>query len=390
MTQALKCLFELMVYVVRFKNSEAQIPAWRNYPSINVARAIYKATQGDGDACADIAEYLFRAEDENIQHFDNFKSEDISYWLRKGLRHQSVKAATLMASLVLEHKSSLFSLDEVQNALRSLKASSSDQELNHLAGTIAERKGQMEQAIKHYQKAAEQGCHRSIKRLVEHFASKNDAVFSNFIAQGVKHREPISTVVDLVFTLATPEKVKAKSFKSAIISAKATSLPGFGFVEGLCYFNGYAGYTQDGERAAELMLRHYKKLPDFTEPAVLTFYVLLQMDKKSQLVSVAQEAMRQLSKANKTQELARLELDLAFVLIELCGTHRHVAFEQTPKSLLQSAAKKGLPEAISFLAQTQSRHLPKNTRATTKQQSTSGNWASRLVTKSCSSQRAAA
>lgn len=390
MTQALKCLFELMVYVVRFHNSEAHIPAWRNYPSINFTRALHKASLGDGDACADIADYLFKAEAENVHHFSHFKSEDVSYWLRKGLRHQSVKAATLMASLVLDHKSSLFSLDEVQNALRSLKAGSSDQQLNHFAGTIAERKGQMVQAIKHYQKAAEQGCHRSIKRLVEHFAYKDDAAFSELIAQGVKHRESISTVVDLVFTLATPEKAKAKSFKSAIISAKATSLPGFGFVEGLCFFNGFAGYAQDGDKAVELMLRHHKKLPDFIEPAVLTFYVLLLAGKKSQLVSVAKDAMRQLSKANKAKELARLELDLAFVLIELCGSQHHVAFDQTPKSLLQSAAKKGLPEAISFLAQTQSRHLPKNTRATSKLQSANGNWASRLVTKSCSSQRAAA
>ena len=390
MTQALKCLFELMVYVVRFQNSDAQIPAWRIYPSINFTKTLYKASQGDGDACADIAAYLFNAEAATVHHFGHFKSEDISYWLRKGLRHQSVKAATLMASLVLDHKSSLFSLDEVQNALRSLKASSSDQQLNHLAGTIAERKGQMLQAIKHYQKAAEQGCHRSIKRLVEHFAYKDDEAFSELIAQGVKHREPISTVVDLVFILATPEKAEAKSFKSAFISAKATSLLGFGFVEGLCYCNGYAGYTQDSEKAAELMLSHYKKLPDFIEPAVLTFYVLLQAGKKKQLVNVAKDAMCQLTKANKVQELARLELDLAFVLIELCSNQQSVTFDQTPKDLLQSAAKKGLPEAISFLAKTQARHLPKNTRATTKQRSANGNWASRLVKKSCSSQSAAA
>lgn len=390
MTQALKCLFELMVYVVRFQNSDAQIPAWRIYPSINFTKTLYKASQGDGDACADIAAYLFNAEAATVHHFGHFKSEDISYWLRKGLRHQSVKAATLMASLVLDRKSSLFSLDEVQNALRSLKASSSDQQLNHLAGTIAERKGQMLQAIKHYQKAAEQGCHRSIKRLIEHFAYKDDEAFSELIAQGVKNREPISTVVDLVFILATPEKAEAKSFKSAFISAKATSLLGFGFVEGLCYRNGYAGYTQDSEKAAELMLSHYKKLPDFIEPAVLTFYVLLQAGKKKQLVNVAKDAMRQLTKANKVQELARLELDLAFVLIELCSSQQSVAFDQTPKDLLQSAAKKGLPEAISFLAKTQARHLPKNTRATTKQRSANGNWASRLVKKSCSSQSAAA
>ncbi|MBY0417504.1 MAG: hypothetical protein K2W88_05515 [Pararheinheimera sp.] len=390
MTQALKCLFELMVYVVRFQNSDAQIPAWRIYPSINFTKTLYEASQGDGDACADIAAYLFNAEAATVHHFGHFKSEDISYWLRKGLRHQSVKAATLMASLVLDHKSSLFSLDEVQNALRSLKASSSDQQLNHLAGTIAERKGQMLQAIKHYQKAAEQGCHRSIKRLVEHFAYKDDEAFSELIAQGVKHREPISTVVDLVFILATPEKAEAKSFKSAFISAKATSLLGFGFVEGLCYFNGYAGYAANSEKAAELMLSHYKKLPDFIEPAVLTFYVLLQADKKKQLVNVAKDAMRQLTKANKVQELARLELDLAFVLIELCGSQQSVAFDQTPKGLLQSAAKKGLPEAISFLAKTQARHLPKNTRATTKQRSANGNWASRLVKRSCSSQSTAA
>ncbi len=96
------------------------------------------------------------------------------------------------------------------------------------------------------------------------------------------------------------------------------------------------------------MLSHYKKLPDFIEPAVLTFYVLLQAGKKKQLVNVAKDAMRQLTKANKVQELARLELDLAFVLIELCGSQQSVAFDQTPKGLLQSAAKKGLPEAICF------------------------------------------
>lgn len=390
MTHALKCLFELMVYVVRFRHSEAHIPAWRNYPSIDFTRVLYKASQGDGDACADIADYLFNAEPGDIPLFSQTKSEDISYWLRKGLKHQSVKAATLMASLVLDHKSSLFSLDEVQNALRSLKASSPNQQLNHLAGTIAERKGQMEQAIKHYQNAAEHGCHRSIQRLMGYFVYKNEAALNASIALGVKHREPMSAVVDLVCSTAIPEKAAAKSFKGALISAKATSLPGLGFVEGLCHLHGYAGYTKDTEQAAELMYAHYKKLPEFIEPAASTFYVLLQAGKKQQAVTVAKEAMRQLSKANRVQQCAQLEMDLALVLIELCGSQHHVAFDQTPKSLLQSAAKKGLPEAIRFLTQTQSRHLPKNTRATTKQRSPGGNWASRLVTKSCLSQRAAA
>lgn len=390
MTQALKCLFELMVYLVRIQNSEVQIPGWRNYPGIHLTCLLHKATQGDGDACADIAEYLFNAESSGVNQFSNHKSEDVSYWLRKGLSRNSTKAATLMASLVLDHKSTLFKLDEVQNALRSLKAGPSELQVNYLAATIAERKGQMDQAVKQYQQAAEQGCQRSIKRLLDYFAFKNDTTINALVALGVKHREPVSTVVDLVCTLAAPEKANAKSFKTELIGAKATSLPGFGFVEGLCYFNGYAGYAANSEKAAELMLSHYKKLPDFIEPAVLTFYVLLQAGKKKQLVNVAKDAMRQLTKANKVQELARLELDLAFVLIELCGSQQSVAFDQTPKGLLQSAAKKGLPEAISFLAKTQARHLPKNTRATTKQRSANGNWASRLVKKSCSSQSTAA
>jgi TPR repeat protein len=234
MTQALKCLFELMVWVVRFQNSEAHIQSWRNYSAVNLTCLLYQASQGDGDACADIADYLFHAESADIPLLSQTKSEDISYWLRKGLKHHSVKAATLMASLVLDHKSSLFSLDEVQNALRSLKTSSHDQQLNHLAGTIAERKGQMQQAIQHYQNAAEQGCHRSIQCLVGYFVYKNEAALNASIALGVKHHEPMSTVVDLVCSTAIPEKVKTKSFKGELISAKATSLPGFGFVEGLC------------------------------------------------------------------------------------------------------------------------------------------------------------
>ncbi len=331
-----------MVYLVRIQNSEVQIPGWRNYPSIHLTCLLHKATQGDGDACADIAEYLFNAESSGVNHFSNHKSEDVSYWLRKGLSRNSTKAATLMASLVLDHKSTLFKLDEVQNALRSLKAGPSELQVNYLAATIAERKGQMDQAVKQYQQAAEQGCQRSIKRLLDYFAFKNDTAINALVALGVKHREPVSTVVDLVCTLAAPEKANAKSFKTELIGAKATSLPGFGFVEGLCYFNGYAGYAANSEKAAELMLSHYKKLPDFIEPAVLTFYVLLQAGKKKQLVNVAKDAMRQLTKANKVQELARLELDLAFVLIELCGSQQSVTFDQTPQRPAAKCCQKRL------------------------------------------------
>ncbi len=134
-----------------------------------------------------------------------------------------------MASLVLDHKSTLFKLDEVQNALRSLKAGPSELQVNYLAATIAERKGQMDQAVKQYQQAAEQGCQRSIKRLLDYFAFKNDTAINALVALGVKHREPVSTVVDLVCTLAAPEKANAKSFKTAAHWRKSNLFAWFWF-----------------------------------------------------------------------------------------------------------------------------------------------------------------
>jgi hypothetical protein len=127
-------------------------------------------------------------------------------------------------------------------------------------------------------------------------------------------------------------------------------IAGLGYIEGMCQQLGILGFAHDPQRAADLVLANYRKIPSHCKAAVNAFNVLLAAERFADLIKVAPSALAQLDEQHDRQHLAEMEFDIAMALLKLHKQKTPVTFSKTPKQLLQSAARRGYAAASVMLS----------------------------------------
>lgn len=345
----LQCLFDLSCYTARFQDSEFIAPLWQAYPKLNLRKFLEAAMTQDGDACAQVA---------GLQ-LTQSHSSDFLYWLTRGLQFGSHDALALLTEVAFAKTYAEVDLALLFNWIKQFNQTQPSPLLDELTGRVLERQHQLDKALRYYDKAAQAGHHGAIKRLLDYWGSRCTSRLTDYLAVGVRFNEPHALLSSMAILVAKsslevdqgePQAATLKTLKGYWVKARGMGIAGLGYIEGMCHAQGILGFAHDQQRAAQLVLENYRKLPAYCKAAVNTFNVLLGAEQFAELIQVAPKALSQLDEQDNPQTIAQMEFDIALSLLKLHNEKTPAAFPKTPKQLLQSAARRGYAPAAHFLA----------------------------------------
>lgn len=361
----LQCLFELVSYTKRFQQPDSELPVWLPYPKQNLRVLLTAAFDytndiaAAGQAAVQLAQAIQHqlAQQKRQQQSDTATLTDLQYWLERGLRLGSSAALNMLSELVFAKQYPSFDLPMLSQWIQRYQQQQPSMQLDYLHAQLLERQHQLDKALKSYQKAADAGHHAAIKRLLEYWASRDQQQLQHYLQLGVKFNEPFALLSSMALVLVDVSKATAadlpaaslKTLKGYLVKARAMSIAGLGYIEGMCHHLGILGYAQDDAIASQLVQANYQKVPSYCKAAVNTFYLLLSAQQHGNAVSIASRAMAQLDENRDRDTLAELEFDIAMALLKLHELKTPVPFVKTPQQLLQSAAKRGYNNASLFL-----------------------------------------
>lgn len=375
----LKCLFDLVCYTARYQDDEFTAPLWQQYPKLNLRTVLNQAMAGDGDACVQVAQL----------QLTHKQSDDFVYWINRGLKLGSKAALELLTEVTFAKTYAEVDLAFLSTWLKQFNKAQPSLLLDELMGRVYERQQLLDKALQSYDKAANVGNHAAIKRLLDYWGSRCQQRLKDYLNIGVRFNEPHALLYSMGILVATISKeseqcvansTNHKLLKGYLVKARGMGIPGLGYIEGMCHEQGILGFAEDKQKAAQLVLENYPKLPAYCLAAVNTFTVLLCAEQFAELIKVAPKALAQLDEQKNPQEVAQMEFDIALALLKLHQDKTPVAFPRTPKQLLQSAAKRGYAPAAQFLV-SQSKQTFRRGNNTSQQASVVPNWAQKLVVK---------
>lgn len=376
----LKCMFELVCYTRNYLKPGLPLPLWQAYPKQNIRLLLAPAAGLAGTdpaasvtACVQLCRALLAnlsaapAKAAEVTSIAATNSQDVEYWLQRGLRlglqHANLAALSLLAELAFNKTLPAIGLSMLADWLKQYQSQQPCAALDYCSAQLLERQNQLDKAVVAYSKAAQAGHHGAIKRLLDYYGSRCHQQLQRYLSIGLAHHEPQALLTSMALLLVDASKSAAgaavgaavcdqaqKKLKSYLVQARATSLAGLGYIEGMCHHLGILGYTPCNKTAAQLVLGHYQKVPAYCKAAINAFYVVLAAEQYADAISLAPKALAQQATDDKTPlVLAELEFDIALALLKLHELKQPVPFNKTPQQLLQSAARRGYNRANLFL-----------------------------------------
>lgn len=328
----------------------------------------------DGDACVQIARKVLELSlasrslepaarsAQKQSALSQLQHRDLLYWLTRGLQLGSCDALEFLTELAFAKTHADIDLPLLLTWLKHFQQLQPCAGLDELTGRVFERQQQLDKALYHFDKAAQAGHQGAIKRLLDYWGNRCHDQLNHYLTIGTQFNNPHALLTRMAILVANisldadqnqrgPEQLK--QLKTYWVKARGMGIPGLGYIEGMCHQLGILGFAQDTQRAADLVLLNYRKVPAHCKAAVNTCNVLLAAERFAELIQVAPSALVQLDERQDSHHLAEMEFDIALALLKLHNQKTPVMFTKTPKQLLQSAARRGYTAASVMLAKEQ-------------------------------------
>lgn len=335
--------------------------------------AVMQGFAGDGKASLTAAKVI-HADLKTAKSKSRFKFDDLDYWLDKALQQGCFEALEFYSQLVIEKRYVQLDLTSLKHWLGQFKHLQQNSDYAYIAAKTYEKLGEMTVALKHYQRAAEEGCFNSLKRLQDHWIKRDEAKFVEIISLGDQFNERRSIYYFLMFQIiglkddslsAQEKEEKITNLKQQYRKAKTFSVDGFDYAEALMaqeqLLNCHTTIT-DPIKAVE---SSWLKAPRYYLIDSTVFMLLFNQGVLEPfMVEFAENIMLS---CTDMREMANLEVSLAVLQWHLISQRKIFKAKQTSRELFKSAARKGNAEAKAFLHNHSGRfakagqaaHLPK-------------------------------
>lgn len=354
--QCLSAIFRLSALLIGEQNLSCR-DGLQLSGEAKLASSVTQGFLGDGKAALTAAK-LIHSNIKAIKNKSKFSENDLLYWLNKALEQQHFEAIEFYSQLVTDNRYKSITLTKLKGWLEQLKQQKNDSGFALIAAKTYEKLGEMPTALKHYQKAAEQGCFVSIKRLQDYWVKRDEEQFFVYITLGSQFNERRSVYYFLMFQTFELNKMsksdeqyqeKSKDLKQQYLKAKSFCVEGLAYAEVVLGMFQLLGLSLNIDEAVSGIEQHWGNAPRcFTLDNAIFVELLNRNKQESFMVTMAQTIM---PLCIEEKRLAEIEYELALLQANLTQQRKVFTVKLNSRELLKSAARKGHKEARNVLNQ---------------------------------------
>lgn len=347
---ALSCIYNLVLFNVRYVKPDSQLPTYQAYPQFNLQLLLNQAFAGDGDACCQLAQIELQ------RHGDG---KDARYWFEKAVAAGSELALKAVVSWQQGQLPALsFSSAELKQLLAQFLAAKPTPSQCFELARLADALQCHDKATQLYKRAAMAGETRAISQLLSQHKRLSEHDYEQLLAVGVQHKHPQALQTKLLMLLdmdagaaATLSADTLAEVPRLLLLAKASRVPALPYLQGLWQLRTATELSTteispaDWAAIAPLLAQGAGHVAAHLRPDVQTFEAAMAAELWPLAGQFAKRAYQQQQHyANKAQ-LAQTQLDIARLMLHLAEQHSPLDFELNPKQLVQRAAQAGNAEA---------------------------------------------
>lgn len=339
--QCLSAIFRLSALLIGEQNLTCR-DGLQISEEAKLASAVTHGFLGEGKASLTAAK-LIHTDIKASKKKSQFSEYDLVYWLNKALEQQHFEAIEFYSQLVTENRYKSITLTKLKAWLEQFKDLKKNSSFALIAAKTYEKLGEMPNALKNYQIAAEQGCFHSIKRLQDYWISRDEDQFHSAILLGCDFNERRSVfyllmfqVIEVKFCLDDKQdkEDKLKELKKQHLKAKSFCVDGLDYAEALLGAYKLLGFDLTTCEFSDAVENSWGKAPRCLTIDVAIFNELYNMMVcEPFMVNLAQSCM-QLCKDQIM--LSNLEYDLALLQARLTSERKPFTARQNTRELLKS------------------------------------------------------
>lgn len=362
---ALNCLFNLVLFNVRYTNPDSELPSYLPYPQFNLQQVLNAAFAGDGDACCQLA--LLELE----RHGDGV---DARYWFDKAVAAGSPFALQTVLNWQQGQQPALaLRCHELKQLLQRYIAAKPTARQSYQLARLAEALQCHDKALPLYLRAAMAGDARAITELLHQHKRLTASEYQRLLDIGVKCKHPLALQQQLLLwldddaasahaascggtvaasgegTVPAWNDATAAKAQRLLALAKACSVPALPYLQALWQVRTGDEFTpSDWAQLADLFAAGARHIAAHLRPDVQVFDAAMNAELWPLAGQFAKRALAQQQHYASAAELAQTQLDIARLLLRLADQHTPLPFEFTPRQLVQKAAQAGNAEAMAL------------------------------------------